>query len=191
MTPVSRISTAGDFHPDRKSSEGWPVRLALIAGFGVFLTFLPLQARADEAGFLKSLAGTWSGKGTATTRIGSSPLTVSCKFTTSTPGVSLSMKGSCRGLVVVRRTISADIKATGARYSGTYLGPSGRPSTLSGGRKGNVINLAIRWSREINGDRSAQLTIEKIGDKGLRLRITDRDPKTGKNVVTSDIRLTR
>ncbi len=35
------------------------------------------------------------------------------------------------------------------------------------------------------------MTIEKIGTRGLRLRTTDKDPKTGRNVVTSDIRLTR
>ncbi|MBW9064355.1 hypothetical protein JNB71_13590 [Rhizobium herbae] len=157
----------------------------------VALIALPHPALADEAGFLRSLRGAWSGTGTVTLRIGSSPLNVFCDFKTNTAGTSLAMRGSCRGLVVVHRTVSADIQATGPRYSGTYLGPSGVPSKLSGTRTGNSIALAIRWGREINGDRFARMTIEKVGGNRLRLRTIDRDLKTGTDLVTSDIRLSR
>jgi hypothetical protein len=167
------------------------VKTSWIAAVGVCLTALTHPALADEAGFLKSLRGTWSGKGTIITRIGSSPFNVSCDFNSKAAGVSLAMTGSCRGLVVVRRTVSADIKANGVGYSGTYLGPSGVPSTLSGTRTGNSINLAVRWGREVNGDRVARMTIKKVGGNRLRLRTIDKDLKTGTAVVTSDIRLTR
>lgn len=166
------------------------MQTALAAAALLIASFAP-PAFADESGFLKSIGGAWSGKGTVTTEIGSSPVSVTCKFAGTTSGPALAMAGQCRGLLVIRRAVSADIKANGARYTGTYIGPSGRPSSLSGARQGNSINFAVRWSREINGDRSAQMTIEKIGARGLRLRTTDRDPKTGRNVVTSDIRLTR
>ena len=43
----------------------------------------------------------------------------------------------------------------------------------------------------VNGDRSAQLTVQKNGANGILLTVTDRDPKTGKNVVTSRIDLKR
>jgi hypothetical protein len=92
---------------------------------------------------------------------------------------------------VVRRAVSANIKANGTKYSGTYVGPSGRPSSLSGSRTGSSINFAVRWSREVNGDRTAQMTLQRIGNTGLRLRTIDKDPKTGRNVVTSDIQLSR
>ena len=51
--------------------------------------------------------------------------------------------------------------------------------------------LAICWAKEVNGDRSARMTIEKIGSNGLRLTTVDTDPKTGKSVVTSQIDLRR
>lgn len=162
-----------------------------LAAAAILIASIAPPAFADESRFLKSIGGAWSGKGTVTTKIGSSPVNVTCNFTGKTNGPALAMAGQCRGLVVIRRAVSADIKANGTRYSGTYVGPSGRPSSLSGTRQGNSINFAVRWSREINGDRLAQMTIEKIGARGLRLRTTDKDPKTGKNVVTSDIRLTR
>lgn len=169
--------------------KGFPMKIALMAA--VIIAAFSQPVLADESGFLKSIGGAWSGKGIVITKIGSSPVNVTCAFTSRPSGAALSMSGQCRGLLVVRRAVSADIKANGATYSGTYIGPSGRPSRLSGTRRGNTINFAVRWSREINGDRSAQMTIEKIGTKGLRLRTTDKDPKTGRNVVTSDIRLSR
>jgi hypothetical protein len=167
------------------------MKTTLVAAVGLFVAALTPAAFADESGFLESIGGTWSGKGMVISRIGSSPVNVTCRFATKPSGPALSMSGQCRGLLVVRRAVSADIRANGANYSGTYVGPSGRLSSLSGTRRGDTISFAVRWSREVNGDRSAKMTIEKIGKHGLRLRTTDKDLKTGRNVVTSDIRLSR
>lgn len=153
--------------------------------------FLASQAVADETPFLSSLSGSWKGTGTVTTRIGSKPVKVNCTLQSDATGPSLSMKGICRGFVVVRRAISADLRANGSRYSGNYVGPSGKPSALFGSRSGNSINLTVRWNRDINGDRMAAMTISKVGSNGLRLRTTDKDGANGRNVVTSDIQLTR
>ncbi len=109
------------------------MQIALAAA--VFLIASIPPAFADESGFLKSIGGAWSGKGTVTTKIGTSPMDVTCKFAGTTNGPALAMAGQCRGLLVIRRAVSADIKANGAKYSGTYIGPSGRPSSLSGTRK--------------------------------------------------------
>jgi hypothetical protein len=167
------------------------MKITLSAIVGLFVFVFTPAAFADESGFLKSIGGTWSGKGMVLSRIGSPPVTVTCKFETKPSGLVLSMSGQCQGLLVVRRSVSADIKANGTRYSGTYIGPSGRPSRLSGRRSGDTINFAVRWSREVNGDHNAQMTIEKTGKRGLRLRTTDRDLRTGRDIVTSDIRLSR
>lgn len=167
------------------------MKISVIGAVGLTLMLLLKPALADEAGFLKSIEGSWSGNGSVTTKIGSRPFKVTCRFDSTARGISLVMSGQCRGLVVVRRAVSADIRAAGTRYSGTYIGPSGRSSHLSGSRTGNSINFIVRWSREINGDRTAQMTIEKIGARGLRLRTIDNDPKNGRLIVTSDIRLTR
>jgi hypothetical protein len=92
---------------------------------------------------------------------------------------------------VVSRAISANLKVTGAKYSGTYVGSRTGPAQLNGSRSGSAINLGIRWAKEVNGDRKAQMTVEKRGENGIRLTVTDTDPKTGKSVVTSRIDLSR
>ena len=92
---------------------------------------------------------------------------------------------------MVSRSISADISASGNSYSGTYVGPAGGRSGLSGKRSGDSIDLAVRWAKPVNGDRAARMTIEKVGEDGLRLLTVDRDPATGKSVATSDITLKR
>jgi hypothetical protein len=152
---------------------------------------LTTPAIADESGFLKPLNGSWTGTGKVLRKIGASPINVSCRFTISSPGSSISMKGNCRGLLVISRAISAQLAARGNRYSGTYTGPSGATSQLSGNRQGDVINLAVRWARLVNGDRDANMTIRRQGDSQLMLRTIDKDPSTGKSVVTSDINLRR
>ncbi|MCZ4433127.1 hypothetical protein O3S81_25805 [Agrobacterium sp. SOY23] len=164
-------------------------KAAIILSFASLLAVNPVLA--DESGFLSSLEGNWTGRGTVITRIGMPPIKVNCTLSTDAEAAALRMSGTCRGLVVVKRAIAADLAASGERYSGTYTGPSGRPSALAGNRRGNAINLTVRWHRDVNGDRVAAMTIEKVGDNGLRLRTTDRDGRTGKTVVTSDIRLVR
>jgi hypothetical protein len=54
-----------------------------------------------------------------------------------------------------------------------------------------TINLAVRWAKEVNGDFAANMLIRKTGENGLSLLTIDRDPKTGRNVMTSDIVLQR
>lgn len=148
-------------------------------------------AFADDSGFLKPLNGTWIGTGKVLRKIGGSPINVSCTFTISAPGSSIVMKGNCRGLLVINRAISANLTARGTRYSGTYTGPSGASSQLSGSRRGDVINLAVRWARLVNGDRNANMAIRKQGSNQLTIQTIDKDLSSGKSVVTSDINLRR
>ena len=61
-------------------------------------------------------------------------------------------------------------------YKGTYIGSSTGPAGLSGKRSGNALNLGIRWAKDVNGDRSAKLRLEKVGDNGMRLTTVDTDP---------------
>lgn len=155
------------------------------------LSLVTSPTLANESQFLASLGGTWKGNGTVRMRTNATPVNVTCTFQSNAAGQSLRMEGTCRGLIVVKRAISADLAANGNSYKGNYVGPSGRPSALSGNRQGNAINLTVRWNREINGDRVANMTISKVGNNGLRLRTTDKDGANGRNVVTSDIQLTR
>ena len=150
------------------------------------------QASAsEETAFLKSLEGNWAGSGTVKPRIGSAPIGVRCSFETRENADALSMQGTCRGMILISRSIGADIKVDGTRYSGVYIGPAGGRSALSGSRQGEAINLAIRWANEVNGDRNANLTVERVGSTGMVLKTVDTDPASGEAVVTSEINLQR
>ncbi|MGO4486656.1 hypothetical protein EFD55_09510 [Rhizobium pisi] len=148
-------------------------------------------AHADEAPFLKSLAGSWNGKGTVKVRVNAPTINVTCRFKSDTTAASLSLDGKCTSLAIFSRVITADLKATGNRYSGSYVGAGTGTAGLGGRRAGDTINLGITWAKEVNGDRKAQMTIEKVGASGMRLTTVDTDPKTGKAVVTSRIDLRR
>jgi len=147
-------------------------------------------AQADESKFLQSFQGNFAGKGTVKIRTNTPTVNVTCSFKSNAKANALSLDGTCRGLVLVTRNISANLKVAGARYSGTYIGSRSGPAQLSGTRSGNAINLVIHWAKEINGDRKAQLTVEKTAN-GMRLTVTDMDPQSRKNVVTSRIDLRR
>ena len=148
-------------------------------------------AHADETRFLQSFKGNFAGRGTVQVTTDAPSVSVSCSFKSNATSTSLSLDGNCRGLVVVSRAISANLKVTGAKYTGTYVGSRTGPAQLNGSRSGNAINLGIRWAKEVNGDRRAQMKVEKRGENGMRLTVIDTDPKTGKSVVTSRIDLQR
>ena len=124
-------------------------------------------------------------------RVNSFPMNVSCKFSSDTTDRSLSLEGSCTGLMGFSRAIGALIETNGSTYSGSYIGAGTGTAGLKGKRSGNAIELGIRWAKVVNGDRDAKMTIEKIGSNGMRLTTVDTDPKTGTSVVTSQINLRR
>ncbi|WP_431322822.1 hypothetical protein [Rhizobium sp. YTU87027] len=161
------------------------------AAVTVLLWAVTGAAYADEAPFLQSLAGDWTGGGMMKRTIASSPINLSCNFKTQATGEALSMKGTCRGMIVITKPVSANIKVSGAQYAGSYIGPSGGVSGLQGSRRGDAINLAVRWSKVINGDRSANMTIQRVDANAIRIRTVDRDPASGQPVVTSEINLKR
>jgi hypothetical protein len=148
-------------------------------------------AIADDAAFLASFAGSWSGKGQFRITAGSSPMAVSCSFDAETSATSLSLDGKCRGMVVMSRRIGITLKTNGEGVSGSYIGSTTGPAGLSGRREGSAFDLQIRWAKAVNGDREALMTVEKIGENGLKLTTTDVDPKTGQAVVTGEISLSR
>jgi hypothetical protein len=148
-------------------------------------------AHADDSKFLQSFRGNFAGKGTVQVTTEVPTVSVSCTFKSTATATSLSLDGNCRGLIVVTRAISANLKTNGAKYTGVYVGSRTGPAQLSGSRSGNAINLVIHWAKVVNGDRKAQLTVAKKGENGILLTVVDGDPKTGKNVVTSRIDLRR
>jgi hypothetical protein len=148
-------------------------------------------AAASEAEFLQSLDGKWAGTGSVKVRTDSSPIKVNCNFQSDASATALSLDGNCRGLLIISRAVGADLKTNGAKYAGSYVGAGTGTAGLSGSRSGNAINLSVRWAKEVNGDREARLTVQKVGDNGMKLTTVDVDPETGKDVVTSEINLRR
>lgn len=165
------------------------VTLAIVAA-GLALTHT-YSAAASEEQFLTSLKGQYEGTGQVRLRTNKGPINVSCSFRSTTTSSTLSLNGKCRGLVVVSRTIKADLTSKAGAYRGSYIGAGSGPATLAGKRSGKALNLTIRWAKEINGDRQARLSVAKSGSRGLTLTTTDLDPTTGKAVVTSKIVLQR
>ncbi len=163
--------------------------------FGILLatamTASVSPALADDAAFLASFAGSWSGKGEFRISTGSPPMSVFCAFDAATSPTSLSLNGKCRGMVVVSRRIGVTLKTDGEGVSGSYVGSTTGPAGLSGRREGAAFDLSIRWARLVNGDREAQMKVEKVGEDGMKLTTTDVDPRTGRPVVTGRIDLSR
>ncbi|HXV29522.1 MAG TPA: hypothetical protein VD840_04235 [Sinorhizobium sp.] len=155
------------------------------------LAFAAGAAQADEQAFLGALEGNWAGGGMVKIRTDMMPINVSCDLHSRNSGLALSLRGTCRGLILVSRPIGADLAFNGAHYSGTYIGPSGGKSGLTGSRRGSAINLTIHWAKEVNGDRRARLTLQKVGENGMKLTTVDVDPRSGNRVVTSEINLRR
>ncbi|MHC2301083.1 hypothetical protein BCL32_1778 [Rhizobium mongolense USDA 1844] len=152
---------------------------------------LTSNASASEENFLKSIEGQWTGGGAVLTKLGGSTVDVSCKMQSDAQSSSFSMNGSCRAFAVVTRSFTANVKASGEAYSGIYVGISGKPSKLVGSRDGNMIKLDVTWANTIYGDRQAKMTIEKVGEDGLRIRTIDQDPASGKSIVTTQLDLRR
>jgi hypothetical protein len=153
--------------------------------------FLGEAAHAGDGEFLKSLDGNWSGTGMVKVRVNSSPMNISCKFSSDSTERSLSLEGSCTGFMGFSRAIGAVIKSDGSTYWGSYVGAGTGTAGLEGKRAGNALELGIHWAKVVNGDRSAKMTIEKIGINGMRLSTVDIDPLTGESIVTSQIDLHR
>jgi hypothetical protein len=148
-------------------------------------------AQGGEADFLERLEGRWSGSGSVRLRASAPARKVTCVLSAEAHAGALSMQGDCRALVIASRRVGARIKVEGERYSGTYTGPEGTTSLLSGRRSGNRLNLSVRWAKQVNGDRKARMEIASLSNRRMRLMTIDTDPKTGEAIVTSNIELAR
>lgn len=164
-----------------------PIRLTVILA----ILLLAQPTGAAEPGFFASMAGKWSGKGSFRVNTKAPAVSVSCSFAADASAATLTLDGNCRGMVLVSRSIGVRLKADGQRYGGTYIGSRTGPAALSGRRRGDVLNLGIRWAKPVNGDRDAEMRVEKLGQNAMRIVTIDRDATTGKSVVTAQVDLKR
>ncbi|WP_054310988.1 hypothetical protein [Mesorhizobium sp. 1M-11] len=165
------------------------IRLCLTAALATLLLAQPTNAA--EPAFLTTLGGKWTGKGSFRVNTKAPAVSVSCSFAAKSSTVTLTLDGNCRGMVLISRSIGVRLKADGQRYGGTYIGSRTGPAALSGQRRGDVLNLGIRWAKPVNGDRNAEMRVEKIGQNAMRIVTIDKDATTGKSVVTAQVDLKR
>lgn len=159
-----------------------PVAAVLIAS----LAAMPV-ALAQEAEFLRSLAGSWSGGGPVRMTTGSSPVNVSCEIEGDATDTMLSLEGTCTGLLVFQRRIAAELKADGASYSGSYVGSPRGTATLAGDRNGRTLDLDLQWP----GHPVATMELDSPTPDRMVLTTIEQDRKTGERVVTAKLELKR
>lgn len=149
-------------------------------------------AVAAESDFLQGIEGEWQGEGSARRTADSGPVGINCQVSADSSASSFSFDGTCRALAIVRQSLSGSLNNTsGASYEGTYVGPKGGRSALSGERNGNVIDLQVAWAEEVNGDTAARMQLEMPSPDTMIIRTIDKSPTTGASVVTSEVTLAR
>lgn len=158
--------------------------LALVAPFA-------MPAAASEAEFLRSLEGSWNGRGEVRMRPDSRLVSVSCSLDTEAEGEALTMDGSCRTMVVFSRRIGADLRADGVRYRGSYTGSPRGTATLAGTRAGGTIVLDVLWPGGAAGTPPATMQVASLGEGRMRLVTVEPHPETGENVVTARLEFSR
>jgi hypothetical protein len=154
------------------------------------ILLVPQASSASEAEFLRSLSGNWSGGGSYLRPSGAIPVTVRCNFKTSATVATLQMRGTCQALVILSRSLTADLKVSGTTYSGRYSGPEGEAS-LQGRRSGNSLNLTIEWLQPVRGDHQARMEIELQSPDDLTMLTMDLEEPNGKSILATNLHLRR
>ncbi|WP_286296828.1 hypothetical protein [Aminobacter sp. SS-2016] len=148
-------------------------------------------APATEKDFLQTLSGSWQGSGQVRLRPDTAPVPVVCTLRSRSKGASLNLDGNCRAKIVFSRRIGVDLRAEGARYSGTYVGSRRGAASLAGRRSGDTVTLQINWPDRGSGARVATMQVaSRIAGK-MRIVTVERHPQTGNRVVTADIAFSR
>lgn len=145
-------------------------RLLLISALSTLALFSAPQA--ESAGFLNDLSGNWSGGGRAyLPKMGEVSADWRLKITGGDSQIA--MRGSC-GLLVFRQPLGFTIKNSGGnKYVGTYTGSKTGPAKLQGTLEGNRLVLTITWGGLVNGDRTAQMVLQRIGPNTFAQTVND------------------
>lgn len=142
---------------------------------------------ASDADFLRELAGQWSGGGEIRLKPEDDPVNVDCNLSSSSDESSVSMDGSCSTMIIMSREIGAVLEVDDGTYSGTYIGSTRGPATLSGTRSGNSVNLSVSWAET---GRDASMTLSAEGGQ-MQIMTSEAHPETGEQVVTAQLSFQR
>jgi hypothetical protein len=149
---------------------------------------LVAPAVAAPNAFFDNLHGSWSGAGKAYVKK-YGDISASCKVSISGTEASLIMDGSC-GMFVFRQALGFSIRNVGGnRFVGTYTGSKTGPAKLEGTLRGNRLVMTIKWGGPVNGDRTAEMVLERTGPDTFAQTVND--TVAGKNRSTSNFAFTR
>ena len=145
-------------------------------------TLLMPAAHAAQTSFFNNLSGSWSGSGQAyVAKFGD--MTVNCRVAITEAESAVEMKGSC-GRLVFRQALGLSIKNVGGnKYAGIYTGSRTGPAKLEGTLRGDRLVMNIRWGGLVNGDRTAQMVLERTGPQSFSQTVNDK--VVGKSRSTS------
>ena len=145
-------------------------------------------AHAAPNSFFNDLSGSWSGSGQAyLTKFGE--VSANCQLAVTGAETQIAMNGSC-GMLVFRQTLGLIIKnAGGNRYIGTYTGSKTGPAKLEGTLQGDRLVMDIKWGGLVNGDRTAQMVLQRTGPNSFAQTVNDK--VAGKNRHTSSFAFKR
>ena len=161
-------------------------RLFLISALAYVLLIATASAASNS--FFDDLSGRWSGSGQAyVTKFGE--VSAKCRLAVTGAETQVAMNGSC-GMFVFRQALGLTIKnAGGNRYIGTYTGSKTGPAKLEGTLQGDRLVMNIKWGGLVNGDRTAQMVLERTGPNSFAQTVNDK--VAGKNRSTSSFAFKR
>ncbi|HUQ34909.1 MAG TPA: hypothetical protein VM144_00880 [Aestuariivirga sp.] len=145
-------------------------------------------AQAAPSKFFDNLSGSWSGSGNAyVTKYGD--ISANCKVAVEGTDTQVAMNGSC-GMLVFRQALGLSIRnAGGNKYVGTYTGSKTGPAKLEGTLRGDRLVMNIKWGGLVNGDRSAQMVLQRTGPNSFTQVVND--SVEGKSRSTSNFSFKR
>ena len=146
------------------------------------------NAHAASTSFFNDLSGSWSGSGQAyVTKYGD--ISANCRVAISGAETKVAMNGSC-GMLVFRQALGLSIRnAGGNRYVGTYTGSKTGPAKLDGTLRGDRLVMTIKWGGLVNGDRTAQMVLQRTGPNSFAQTVNDK--VEGKSRSTSSFAFVR
>jgi hypothetical protein len=165
------------------------MRIALRICFAIAAGALPIAAAiAAPTSFFDDLSGSWSGSGQAYLKE-MGEVSANCRLAVTGAETRVAMKGSC-GIFAFRQLLGLTIKnAGGNKYVGTFTGSKSGPAMLRGTLQGDRLIMNITWGGLVNGDRTAQMVLERTGPNSFAQTVLDR--VAGKTRRTSNFSFKR
>jgi hypothetical protein len=145
-------------------------------------------ANAAQNTFFDNLSGSWSGSGNAYVKK-YGDISAKCQVAITGAETQVAMKGSC-GMLVFRQALGLSIRnAGGNKYVGTYTGSKTGPAKLAGTLQGDRLMMTITWGGLVNGDRKAQMVLQRTGPNSFAQIVND--TVEGKSRSTSNFAFVR